>query len=424
MTAVPEQSLTRRTLIALAVSLLGPSPGHAAAPPAPRIRLRRGINLWPWFSLTREFPAPRIDYDWPPFQADRPVPRPSDLKTLRKAGLDFVRIPVDPGPLLATSGERHQQLIREVLAAAELANGQDLSVIVNLHPNLATHHWNAENLAGRVDAPLFTNYLRLVSEVAAALSRFDPARVCLEPLNEPTQACGSVDWTIMQSELVRAARAVAPDLTLVVSGACGAMIDGLERIDPAQIGDDNVIYTFHFYEPYVFSHQGAPWMQSEPMYRYLTAVPWPVATDSRETTLAAVAARLSGDRQTPLAEKARINAEIHRVLAEYFAAKPDRRFIEGFFARVAAWTERHGIPRSRVLLGEFGALRTDARYVAAGSADRARYIRDVREVCEAAGMPWAFWNLFDGMGLVLDDRTRELDPMIVAALGLDRASHR
>ena len=33
-------------------------------------------------------------------------------------------------------------------------------------------------------------------------------------------------------------------------------------------------------------------------------------------------------------------------------------------------------------------------------------------------MPWAFWNLFDGMGLTIDDWSRDLDPAIVAALGL------
>ncbi len=79
----------------------------------------------------------------------------------------------------------------------------------------------------------------------------------------------------MQVELLRTARAAAPQLTLVASGACGSMIAGLEALDPARLGDANLIYTFHFYEPYVFSHQGAPWMTSEPMYRYLNAVPWP-----------------------------------------------------------------------------------------------------------------------------------------------------
>jgi hypothetical protein len=71
------------------------------------------------------------------------------------------------------------------------------------------------------------------------------------------------------------------------------------------------------------------------------------------------------------------------------------------------------------LLGEFGALRTDERYVASAAAHRASYIRDVRKTAEACGIPWAFWNLFDGMGITINDHSRQLDPQIVAALGLD-----
>jgi hypothetical protein len=263
---------------------------------------------------------------------------------------------------------------------------------------------------------LLADYLRLVREMAMRLAHLDPARVAFEPLNEPPQSCASADWNMIQSELLRTARAAAPRLTLVATGACGSMIPGLEALEP--FPDANFIYTFHFYEPYVFSHQGAPWMTSEPMYRYLNAVPWPSDAGSKQQTLTAVAVRMAADNATPLAEKREIAATIKRVLAEYFDARPDRSYIERHFGRVKAWADRHNIDRQRILLGEFGALRTDARYVAAAAPDRARYVRDVRETCEEAGMPWAFWNFFDGMGLTISDQTRNFDPTIAAALGL------
>jgi len=382
------------------------------------------MNLWPWFSLTREFPPPSTDYDWPPYQQDRPVPTGDDLSALRRAGIDFVRIPIDPGPLLALSGERRRRLFADIVAAIDLALGHELSVVVNLHPNNATHHWNSRQLVSDVSAPLFPRYLGLVRDIAAQLARFDPARVAFEPLNEPPQRCGAADWSTMQAELSRTARLAAPRLALLVTGACGSMIAGLEALNPSSFGDSNTLYTFHFYEPYVFSHQGAPWMASEPMYRYLHDVPWPSAAGSRERTQATVAARLAADRTTPLVEKRAITATIERVLNEYFDARPDQGFIERHFARVTAWADRHGIERSRILLGEFGALRTDERYAGASAADRARYIGDVRETCEIAGMPWAFWNFFDGMGLTTNDVGREFDPAITAVLGLrDPGAH-
>jgi len=418
MTRVRHRGFTRRGAVATIVSSLLRTPAIGARGAMPSIYLRRGMNLWPWFSLTREFPAPHTEYDWPPFQLDRPVPTSRDLAALRSSGIDFVRIPVDPGPFLASNGARHETLVRELLAAVELANAQNLSAVVNLHPNDATHYWNSRNMVATRVAPLFTRYVGLVQELASRLSRFDPARVCFELLNEPPQSCTSSEWPAMQLELIRTARAAAPRLTLVACGACGAMIDGLLRVDPRQLDDSNIIYTFHFYEPYVFSHQGAPWMSTEPMYRYLNAVPWPASMGTKEKTLAAVAARMAADRATSASEKNEIGATIRRVLDEYFNARPDKQFIVRYLDRVKNWADQHAVPREQVLLGEFGALRTDERYVAAASPDRARYIRDVREACEAAGMPWAFWNLFDGMGLMADERSREFDPSIVAALGL------
>jgi hypothetical protein len=401
---------------ALATALL---PAAAAVPlRSPALRLRRGMNLWPWFSLTREFPAPRTDYDWPPYQPDRPVPRREDFSALRRAGIDFVRIPVDPGPLLAFAGERRARLMDAVAEAVAAALAADLSVIVNLHPNNATHFWTAENLLRGRDDPLFRRILALVAAMAGRLGQHDPARVGFEPLNEPPQDCGEALWPALQSEMVAAARAAAPDLTLVLSGACGSMIAGLEALDPHAIADRNVIFTFHFYEPYVFSHQGAPWMTGEPMYRYLNAVPWPASAGSREAALAAAAGRLDADLATPAAEKRRIRAMIERALTDYFNGAPDRGYVDAFFARVAAWSRRHGIAPGRILLGEFGALRSDARYVAARPADRARYIRDVREAAEALGLPWAFWNFFDSMGFTRDDVSRRFDADIAAALGL------
>jgi hypothetical protein len=376
------------------------------------------MNLWPWFSLTREFPPPRTDYGWPPYQENRPVPTRADLQALRRIGIDFVRLPVDPGPLLSFSGTRRAALLDEVSKAVAVAHSQDLSVVVNLHPNAATHRFNPTNLVGGPEAPLISEYLDLVRILASRLSLSDNRRLAFEPVNEPPQDCVAADWPRIQREIVRTSRGAAPDLALIVSGACGAMIAGLETLDPSSVGDENVIYTFHFYEPYVFSHQGAPWMTSEPMYRYLNAVPWPSTAGRKAATLAAVSARMAADRSTPPDVKRQIAATIDRVLDEYFDACPDRSFIEGYFKRVAAWADRYRIERARILLGEFGALRTDARYLASSSVDRANYIRDVRTTAEAFGMPWAFWNFFDGMGITLDDQSRQFDPAIVAALGL------
>lgn len=388
--------------------------GHAA--PAP-LRLQRGINTWPWFSLTREFPAPRTDYGWPAFQPQRPVPDARDLRRLRQAGFDFIRLPVDPGPFLAFTGERRSQLLAMLGDAVSLALAAGLSVVVNLQANAATHFWTPERMVGSRTAPAFQPFLGLTADVGRLLARFDPAQVALEPVNEPPHGCTASEWPLVQLALLKAARAQASALTLVATGACGSMIPGLQALDPAPLlALAPLLFTLHFYEPYLFTHQGAPWMR-EPLYRALNHVPWPGDAGTLDATLAAVKARMAQDLVTPAADKAAALRETETVLGIYFAAKPDVRFIQHYFEMVTQWASANAIPASQVLLGEFGALRSDARHVAADSAGRARYIRDVRVAAEEAGLPWAFWNLFDGFG-IMDDSSRALDPGIIAALGL------
>jgi hypothetical protein len=409
--------LARRGFLAgLAGAALVSSSAARAQRPTP-IVLRRGINLWPWFSLTREFPAPRTDYAWPPFQFDRPVPTAADLGKLRQAGFDFVRIPVDPGPFLAMSAEQRKVLLGELAAAVDLALRHELAVVVNLQANAATHYWNPSRMLSGPTAPAFPAYRDLVAELARTLSRFDPQRVALEPVNEPAQECRSPQWDEMQRQLLGTARRAAPALTLIATGACGSMVSGLEALAVKDLAAfEPLLFTFHFYEPYLFSHQGAPWM-TEPVYKALNAVPWPASEGSLATTLAAVRSRMAGDHERSQAAKRAAYEETERVLKVYFDAQPDKRFVDGYLEKVRAWGDRHGVAPSRILMGEFGALRSDSRYVAAGAADRARYVRDVRESAERYGFPWAFWNVFDGMG-VMDDTTRRLDLAIIRSLGL------
>jgi hypothetical protein len=401
--------------VALGAASCASIPARAAAAP---VRLRRGVNTFPWFSLTREFPAPRTDYDWPPFQLQRPVPTPSDLARLRRVGFDFIRIPVDPGPFLAAEPDRRERLLDELSEAVHAALAADLSVVVNITANTATHHWTPDFMTGSPRAPGYPAYLDLVSEIAGLLSRFAADRVALEPINEPGGACASADYRAVRLRLLTKARSAAARLTLVATGGCGSLVQGLADFDPAPLERlQPLLYTFHFYEPYLFTHQGATWVR-EPIYRSLSGVPWPGSAGSLERTLEAVRSRMAIDVETTAADKAAAYAATERALQVYFDARPGRPYIEKYFGVVDAWAESHGIPNEQILMGEFGALKTDRRYAGAAAPDRARYIADVRRSAEAYGFPWALWNLFDGMG-VMDDRTRDLDPAIIDALVLN-----
>jgi endoglucanase len=54
-----------------------------------------------------------------------------------------------------------------------------------------------------------------------------------------------------------AIREGAPQHTIIVESARWADDDDLLFLEPLR--DGNVIYNFHFYEPHLFTHQGATW---------------------------------------------------------------------------------------------------------------------------------------------------------------------
>ena len=406
---------SRRAALALLAGAAAAPSRLAAETAGPRFRPRRGVSAWPWFSLTREHPAPRTDYAWPPFQEGRPVPSAGDLRELSAIGFDFVRIPVDPGPFAAFVGESRRELVRQVLAAVDAALAAGLGAIVDLHPNEATHHWTTRFFATDPDGR--ARYRDLIEALAEPLGRRDPARVALEPMNEPPQACGAAEWAELQATMTAHARSAAPGLTLVLTGACGGMVPGLEGLTP--LPDANTLYSFHLYEPYLFSHQGAVWMTGEPIYRYLNGVPWPGDPRGKAATRAASLGRLAADPALRRHERDAIAAEIDRVLDQYFAARPGKAFLEGYLDRVRAWAESHRVPPGRILLGEFGALRSGGRYVAGAEPDRLRYLADLRKGAEARGFGWAYWNLFDGFGIYTDEAARTLDRPLLVALGFD-----
>lgn len=419
--------MSRRTLLA-APLLLAASISESRSSRATSPILGRGVNLFPWFSLTQEYPSPSTDYAWPPYQPQRPVPTSADLQALRRAGFDFVRLPVDPGPFLGTSSQSHRTTLLDTLirAVAQIREA-GLTAVVTILPNTATHFWTPAYLLSSPAGPGFEQYLDLVRKIASRLQSLasfvggDRAAsrigIILEPVNEPPLSCGSPVWHAMQIEILRTVRQVAPDVTLVATGACGSAPNSLIALDPREFSAfQPLLFTFHFYEPFVFTHQGAPWMHEE-IYRWLNTVPWPASSGSIDVTLAAVRKQMMADTSTPTGDRQRIFDETHAALKIYFDAAPAQPYIENLLRPVADWRERNRLAPSSVFIGEFGALRTDAKYKASLGPDRRRYVRDVRLTAETLGFPWAIWNLFDGMG-IMDEETRLLDPGMVDALGL------
>ncbi len=319
-------------------------------------------------------------------------------------------------------GQR-DRLIREVGEAVDLALDAGLKVIVDLHLiQGGTELPYMSRVLGEADD--FASYRQLVSDLASSLSDHDPSRVALELMNEPGTECsveGHAKWSDLQRQLHAAARAAAPALTLVLTGGCGGNASGLVALDPGMIDDDNLIWTFHSYRPFILTHQGALWAGD--LIRYVTGLPYPpheADPADLDTRLAIVRARIRA--QAPMIRRAGMIAYVEEQIEAIRTEGALRSALRDPLERVASWADTHGISRRAILLGEFGMIRQEYGNPYLMRAEhRVAYYRDMIELAEEFGFPWAMWSHGGAFGIVheFDHRPAEPDVMDMVR-GLDR----
>jgi hypothetical protein len=185
--------------------------------------------------------------------------------------------------------------------------------------------------------------------------------------------------------------------------------------------DHNTVFTFHFYEPLVFTHQGA-WFSS--LYvRYLSRLPYPPSVDRTDEFSAMVRARATADSTLSPAARAQIFSEAQKYIKLYFNEPQNRDFIRRRAMIAAKWAKRNLVSPQRIWVGEFGALGDVYGREAAAPEDRRRWLSDARSVFEEFGFGWAVWNYCCAMGITKGENNKLLDQDIIRALGLKPSSN-
>ena len=335
---------------------LSPQPDPAVDPFARALRLRHGINLSEWYAQSPNDYSPRRLESYT---------TPADIKLVRQMGFDHVRLSVDARPLACLNDAAGScDFVRRLDATVEAILREDLAVIIDLHPQsefkqkLASDNQSVESFGA------------LWRSVATHFGNLDPERVFFEVLNEP-EVSDPWRWAGIQQRMVSAIRGVAPRHTIIVAGAQWSDLDDLMMVEP--LADKNLIYNFHFYEPHIFTHQGASW--SLEYWRHLRRVPYP----STPENVAALAAAQS-------TESARMHLE------RYGVERWNHDRIAGEIAIAGNWARRRHVP---LTCNEFGAYRN---YSDPGA--RVAWIQDVRSALEGNGIGWTMWDYRGGFGVV------------------------
>lgn len=173
---------------------------------------------------------------------------------------------------------------------------------------------------------------------------------------------------------IRIIRQTNPTRNIIIGGISWNSIDGLLSLYVPQ-NDPYIIATFHFYDPFIFTHQGAEWSSG---MEKVSNIIWP------------------GPPSQPVSIPSDLPDWVVSQLNNYNTQPPQdniagSNYIISKLDVVSNWSALKGTP---VWLGEFGVY---GKYADIDS--RVRWTHFVRKECEKRNISWCYWEFSSGFGI-------------------------
>ncbi|MEI7669881.1 MAG: cellulase family glycosylhydrolase, partial [Pseudomonadota bacterium] len=200
-------------------------------------------------------------------------------------------------------------------------------------------------------------------------------KIAFQLLNEPQYYEKEAQYNQFILQAVNAIRKIDNDKTIIISAPRGSSLEGLQRLD--RIDDKNIIYDFHFYEPYIITNQGIHRGFEKKMIRYFNNVPYPSNLVDKDANF--------------YARNAPNPAQAESELKEYVNAKWNRAKIAERLKIAKEWADKNKV---KVICGEFGVLRNHI-----DEKSRYNWIGDVRLSLESYNIGWQIWDYSDLDGI-------------------------
>lgn len=252
--------------------------------------------------------------------------RKEDLERIKTAGFDTIRLPVK-WSAHADASEPYtidpdfMARVSEIVGWAEDAG---LKIIINVH------HYNELMKAPDDHRPRLAAMWQQIAEAFEGA----PDSVIFELINEPNEKMTVRKTDAVNRELLAIVREAHPDRWVIVGSAGWGTLEALLKSRPPA-DDDRIILTFHTYDPYDFTHQGA----------FFAPEPPPVGTR--------------------------------------WGTREDLAALQLSAKRARAFAVEQGHP---MFVGEFGV------YEEVPLDQRVKWTRAMRETMEGEGFSWCYWD--------------------------------
>ena len=337
----------QRSLDAFAPMPAGSPPGASPAAQALAKGLGRGVNFGNMLEAPREG-------DW------GLIVTPTLVEATVAAGFNTVRLPVrwSNHALAERPFTLDEVFARRVESVVDALLAKGLHVVLNMHHYRQLDGDAADPGDMALDPALADERFLTLWQQLARRFRGRGDRLLFELYNEPHGRLDAARWNDLLARAMTVVRLHDPNRVVVVGPVDWNNARALAALRLPN--DPHMIVGIHHYEPFSFTHQGAPWVK--PLM---------------PTGVSCCDALQRSAITTPL-------------------------------DLAVNWSKANRYP---VYLGEFGAFN------AADMASRVDFTRTMREQAEARGLSWAYWELASHFG-VYDPATRTWrEPLLRALMG-------
>ena len=285
-----------------------------------------------------------------------------DIRRIAGLGLDHVRVPVDYTVIETEEGEPIEAGYRHIDDCVRWCRETGLHMILDIHK---TFGYSFDPLDKDDKTIFFTDpgrqqrFLDMWRTIAKRYSK-DTDVVAYELLNEIVAVEVRDLWNGIALRAVSAIREFAPDTWVIFGGVNYNAVTAVPWL--ADTPDRKVAYTFHCYEPFIFTHQGAYWVDGMPLdFR----IGYPKTVEEyREATKIV----------DPACTYTIFNEDIRPIGTEFF---------DGLFTPALETAKERDIP---LYCGEYGVIdRADRE-------DAVRWLTDIHEIFEKYSIGRALWN--------------------------------
>jgi aryl-phospho-beta-D-glucosidase BglC (GH1 family) len=377
-----------KTILSILLISLCISCKKHSAPPDPVTNediLVKGVNLSNWFN----------DYSDPGQFSNRFSL--STLQLIKSSGFTYVRIPIGVTILFnaANPGQLNPANLTYVDAAIDNCIKAGLGVTINLHA------WQPDTDSLLANDPSFSDKMASYwKAVAAYFKKYSPDKLFFEVYNEPHASAAGLTtqgyswWQPVQEKMIRSIREATADHSIIVGGEGWNSIAGLTQLTPYNF--EHIIYNFHFYDPFLFTHQGASWAG------------WQPAIDARNVPYPS-----SPEAVAPLIANTS-NTDLKNTLQWYGGQRYNIDSLDKWIKVAYDWAKSRNV---KLISNEFGSYKDYAP-----RQSRLNFLHDVRTVFEKYKIGWAMWECDEGFGWITYPSGNRNNPVtdieVLQALGL------